>query len=174
MVELIARSPCKDLLPITIGTVTATEVDPGPATLILPRGKGPKTVNGLEPPAPGRMTARGAARLLWFGHGQYLLLGEAPDPGLSADAALVDHSDAWAMVRLDGAGAEAVLARLIPLDLRASAFPPGHTARTEIAHMAGSVTRLGGGAFLLCVFRSMAATLVHDLQTAMQALDARP
>ena len=170
MVDLIAKSPCAGLLPLTHGTVTATEVDPGPVTLIQPlRGA---DLSGL--PGPNETIAQKGARLIWFGRGHVLLIGGAPDPALAQTAALVDQSDAYAWVRVDGAGAADVLARLIPLDLRAAAFPPGATARTDISHMAGSVTRLEDGGFLLAVFRSMAATLVHDLKTAMQALAARP
>lgn len=169
MGDLIAKSPCAGLLPLTHGAVTATEVDPGPVTLIQPLRGG--DLSGL--PGPNRTANRNGARLLWFGRGQALLIGAVPDAALAQEAALVDVSDAYAWVRLDGAGAEAVLARLIPLDLRAAAFPPGTTARTEIAHMTGSVTRLDDGGFLLAVFRSMAATLVHDLQCAMRGLAAR-
>lgn len=169
MAELIARSPCAGLLPCSIGRAAATEVDPGQVTLIQPL----KSARIADLPAPNRTADRGGARLLWFGHGQYLLMGGAPDTALTGRAALTDQSDGWAWVRLDGADAEAVLARLIPLDLRAGRFPPGHTARTEIAHMPGSVTRLGDGGLLLGVFRSMAATLVHDLKTAMRAVAAR-
>ncbi len=169
MVNLIAKSPCANLLPRTIGTVTATEVEPGPVTLIQPRRGAPD----LNLPAPNRMSGKDGARLLWFGRGQYLLMGAAPDAELAKHAALVDQSDGWAWVRLDGAGAEDVLARMIPLDLRPQTFKRGHTARTEIAHMSGSITRLGDASLLICVFRSMANTLVHDLTVAMKAVAAR-
>ena len=88
-------------------------------------------------------------------------------------AALVDQSDAWAVVRLEGEGAEDVLARLVPVDLRLVSFPMGATARSKIGHMSGSVTRVGEDAFWLMVFRSMAETLVHDLKSAMEAVAAR-
>jgi sarcosine oxidase subunit gamma len=61
----------------------------------------------------------------------------------------------------------------VPVDLRAAQFGPGATARTELAHMAASVTRLEDGAFLVMVFRSMAQTLLHDLKSAMEAVAAR-
>ena len=96
-----------------------------------------------------------------------------PDPTLAGHAAMVDQSDGWAVLRLEGAGAAEVLARLVPLDLRAPQFRRGHTARTELQHMMASLTRLGPDAFLIMVFRSMARTLVHDLTSAMEAVAAR-
>ena len=95
----------------------------------------------------------------------------APCPALPAQC--VDHSDAWAIVRLDGADAAAVLSRLTPIDLRATSFKKGHTARTLIGHMTGGVTRLGAQSFEVMVMRSMAATLVHDLVQAAENMDAR-
>ncbi len=179
-VNLIATSPCAGLLPLSIGTMTASE-EPLAALTSIAAFKGQedalsemlKTAHGMGWPKPGRTTGKEGARALWFGQGQALLVGPAPDPGLARHAALTDQSDAWAVVRLSGAGSQAVLARLTPLDLRRGSFKRGHTARTEIAHMMGSLTRLGEEAFLILVFRSMAATLAHDLEAAMQAVAAR-
>jgi sarcosine oxidase gamma subunit len=39
--------------------------------------------------------------------------------------------------------------------------------------MNGSVTRTGADTFLVMVFRSMAGTLLHDLQRAMESIAAR-
>lgn len=180
MAELIARSPCAGLLPLQIGTLTATEL-PQMSLTVLAARKGAesalsealKSAHGMALPAVMRATGKDGARALWFGQGQVLLMGPAPDPALARHAALTDQSDGWAVIRLSGAGAEAALARLTPLDMRRQVFKRGHTARTELAHMMGSLTRLGDDDFLLLVFRSMAATLVHDLQTAMQGVTAR-
>jgi sarcosine oxidase subunit gamma len=180
VVELIAKSPCAGLLPLAIGAQTAAEADPGVLTAILPyRGQDDavsaalEAAHGMAAPAPGRATGRQGARAIWFGRGQLLLAGPAPDPALAASAALVDQSDAWACVELSGPEAEDVLARLVPVDLRAGQFKRGHTARSQIGHMNGSVTRIGAERFLLMVFRSMAATLAHDLKDAMETVAAR-
>jgi len=174
--SLTATSPCAGILPLTIGSVTATEADPGHLTAMAP-GKGLaaalKTAHGLDLPGPGQATGADIARAIWFGRAHVLLMGPAPDPALSAHAALTDISDAWAVVRLSGAGAVDVLARLTPIDLRAPMFQPGQTARTELFHMQASITRLTGDAFLIMVFRSMAQTLVHDLKIAMEGVAAR-
>jgi sarcosine oxidase subunit gamma len=57
--------------------------------------------------------------------------------------------------------------------LREASFKRGHAARSLIGHMHGSVVRLGEDRFLLMVFRSMAATLVHEVVEAMEIVTAR-
>lgn len=180
MAELLAQTPCAGLLPLTEGAVTVAEIDPGPMTAIAPhRGKDKtlagalKRAHGLGWPAPGQSEAADGARILWFGHSHALLMGVDPKATLARHAALTDQGDAWAVVKIEGAGARDVLARLTPLDLRDAAFPKNATARTELAHMQASITRLGDSAYQVMVFRSMAATLVHDLEVAMQAVAAR-
>ncbi len=180
MAELIARTPCAGLLPLTVGGVTATEEHPAAMTSVAPF-KGRAAVlseamgaaHGVAFPSPNRSAAKAGARVIWFGRGQALLIGPVPDPSLAEHAALTDQSDAWAMVRIEGERVEDVLARLVPVDLRAPDFERGHTVRTLVGHMAGSVTRLGPRAFQVMVFRSMAATLVHELKAAMEAVAAR-
>ncbi|MBK0328336.1 sarcosine oxidase subunit gamma [Rhodobacteraceae bacterium F11138] len=180
MVELIARTPCQALLPLEIGGVVVREEDVGRLTSIMPyRGQHAavsatlKAAHGIELPAPGRMYEAQCAQAIWFGRGQTMLIGPAPDAALSRDAALTDQSDAWAVVRLHGDSAEDVLARLVPVDLRAASFSCGHTARTRLMHLAASITRLDDRTFRIMVFRSMAMTLVHDLKTAMEGVAAR-
>jgi sarcosine oxidase subunit gamma len=73
----------------------------------------------------------------------------------------IDHSDAWAIVRLDGSDTSAILVRLTLIDLRAWMFKRGHTTRTLIGHITGGVTRLGVQSFEAMVMRSMVGTLVY-------------
>lgn len=180
MDNLVAKSPCAELLPLTVGGTTAIEMDAGAMTMLSPRKGRADALNkamqagyGLGYPAPNSAGVSGDVRAIWFGHSSAMLVGAVPDEGLSQNAALVDQSDAWAVVRLEGAGAEDVLARLVPVDLRLVSFPVGATARSKIGHMSGSVTRVGEDAYWLMVFRSMAETLVHDLKSAMEAVAAR-
>lgn len=180
MDNLVAKSPCAGLLPLTVGRTSATEVDAGRMTMVSPRkghaealGKVMQSAHGLGFPAPNSAGTAGEVRAIWFGHSSALLIGTEPADGMSEVAALVDQSDAWAVVCLEGAGAEDVLARLVPVDLRLVSFPVGATARSKIGHMSGSVTRVGEDAYWLMVFRSMAETLVHDLKSAMEAVAAR-
>lgn len=178
MVNLVATSPCAGLLPISIGGLTLSEVEAGPITSIAPFAGQAKAVSdavksatGIALPAANRMTSKGGARALWFGNGVALVMG-ADLPAIKG-AAVSDQSDAWAVVQLDGQGAEDVLARLVPVDLRAAHFKKGHTARTMLAHLTVSVTRTGANEFQIMAMRSMAKTLVHDLETAMTGVAAR-
>jgi sarcosine oxidase subunit gamma len=178
--ELIAKSPCAGLLPVSVGALILSEEDLGPLTTLAPfngQAKGLSTAleaaHGMKLPAAGRSTGKAGARAIWFGRDMVLLAGPAPDPSLAKYAALTDQSDAWAVVRLEGQGCEDVLARLCPIDLRGQTFKRGHTARTELRHMMASITRVGANSFQIMVFRSLARTLVHDLKTAMEAVAAR-
>lgn len=180
MAELIAKSPCEGLVPETIGGMSLTEEHPGPMWAVAPfkgrqeaLGKAMEDAHGMAFPAPNRATGTAGSRAIWFGRDMALLMGAEPDTKLAQHAALTDQSDAWAVVQLEGAGAEDVLARLVPADLRSEVFEPGHTVRTELKHMMASVTRTGPQAFQIMVFRSLAKTLVHDLKTAMEGVAAR-
>nr|WP_253196057.1 sarcosine oxidase subunit gamma [Roseovarius sp. PS-C2] len=175
-----AKSPCDGLLPLSIGGVTLSEGAPGAMTCLMPyKGRAGALSGALEAacgiaaPAPGRSTVSDGARILWFGRETLLLIGPEPAPELAQYAAVADHSDAWAVVRLEGPGAVDVLARLVPVDLRESAFAPGATARSELRHMQAAITRLSGDAFEIMVFRSMARALVHDLRDVMESVAAR-
>ena len=179
MVELVAQSPCGNALPVTIGRVSMAEVDLGPLTLIQPFESQAAAMDdcvkrdiGLTLPKSNRSTSNSNARLIWFGHDSYLLAGgQAPD--LTALAAVSDQSDAWACVEVSGDTVEDVLARLVPVDLRASAFPMDATVRTLIGHISAALTRTGDNRILILVFRSMARSLVEDLKEAMEAVAAR-
>lgn len=126
---------------------------------------------GMGFPSPNRTTGKEGARCIWAGQGQAFLLG--PAPGVIRGAAISDQSDAWAVMRLQGVDAEQVLARLVPVNLTAGSFRRGHTVRTMINHMSASITRTGVDTFDIMVFRSMAATAVHELAEAMKSLAAR-
>lgn len=177
MGKLQAISPCAGLLPITIGALSVAEVDVGPITSVTPfEGASSAAVSralGLPFPAPLQSSENGDARCIWVGRGEALLVGALPDPGLGAYAAVVDQSDAWAIVTLTGKGGDDALARLVPVDMRLRAFGVGAAVRTQLGHMNASITRLEDETFMIAVFRSMAGTLVHDLRSALEAVAAR-
>ena len=180
MAELQAISPCAGLLPVTVGAVTLKEVNPGHLTTIAPfagqheaLSAAMQTAHGVRFPDPNTTEKAGAVQAFWFGRDMTLLVGPAPDTRLAGHAALTDQSDAWAAVSLEGSSAQEVLARLVPVDLRATSFTPGQTCRTLLGHMTASITRSAPDAFLILVFRSMAATLVDEVQEAMEAVAAR-
>jgi sarcosine oxidase subunit gamma len=176
--ELLATSPAAGLgLPVTTGAAVLAEWVPGPITAIAPYAAGGAAVAralaplGLAWPEPGRMTVAGAARLAFAGRGVAFLIGAAP-PDFGAAAAVTDQSDGWAGLRLTGAAAVDVLARLVALDLRPGAFPEGSAVRAMLNHMPLCLMRWAGG-FELLVFRSMTRTAVHELAEAMARVAAR-
>ncbi len=179
MPSLIETTPCEGLLPIREGGATLSEAAPAAVTSVAPfRGKARAVAAALKKlglgwPEPGQSLQSGAAACLWTGRDQAFLVGAAPD-GLDGIAALTDQWDGWARMRLEGPGAEAVLARLVPLDLRAAAFPEGAVARTGLNHMMAVLVREGPEAFGIMVFRSMAGSAVHEIAVAMKAVAARP
>ncbi len=173
MANLIALPPCAGLLPVREGGITVTEVTHDRLMSVAPFAGKAKAVSdaikaqvGSGLPAPNRKTGP----VQWFGHGTWMVSGAVELDGF---AAVTDQTDAWATVQIAGDGVEDVLARLVPVDLRATVFKKGHTARTMLAHLSVCVTRVGPVAFEIMVMRSMAATLVHDLQVAMRGVAAR-
>ncbi|WP_428511936.1 sarcosine oxidase subunit gamma [Roseovarius sp.] len=180
MAELKARMPLERLLPMEVAGVRVRQVDLGAMTLVMPyRGRDAalsdalKAAHGLRWPERGRMTGTTTRGVLWFGRAQAMLIGMAPEGGLEENAAVVDQSDAWAVVEIEGDRAAEALARLTPVDLRPGVFEVGHIARTEPSHMTASLTRTGEATYLVMVFRAFAHTLVHELGAALEGVAAR-
>ena len=172
MANLIALTPAEGLLPLTIGDVTLTEVAPATLTSVAPfKGQKKAVSDALKAQVGAGLSAinRRSGAVTWFGHGVWLVSGAVALDG----AAVTDQSDAWTVVEVKGPGAEDVLARLVPIDLRVSVFKKNHTAKTMLAHMSITITRTGPDAFEIIAMRSMAKTLVHDLEVAMRGVAAR-
>ena len=180
VVELMEKSAFDGLLPVEVGDCRIFAAPPEPMHLVSPYKGQEKTLSdamkkahGMAFPAAGRATGKEGARLVWFGLDQAMLIGPVPDARLSAFAAVVDQSDGWAVLRLQGAQTEDVLARLVPVDMRAAHFKRGQTVRTQLQHLHVSITRIGGEVLQIMVMRSMAKTLVDDLQRAMRLVAGR-
>ena len=179
--DLGVKTAWDGLEALKIGAVTLAESAPQSLTTLAPfRGqeaalsKAMTAAHGLAfPPVKGSTTGKKSARSIWFGRDMALLIGPDPDASLAKYAALTDQSAGWAVVELAGLGAEDVLARLCPVDLRLAQFDIGASLRTELKHMMASICRLDKDRFQIMVFRSMAQTLYHDLKTAMEAQAAR-
>ncbi len=174
--ELIAKSAL-DGRALTLGGVKLAEVDAGPITsvAVFPGGakavaKGLKAL-GLAMPEPGTFAEKKTARIIWTGRDQAFLM-RADCPALEG-AAVTDQSDGWAVLGLSGMAAVDVLARLVPVDLRLAGCPVGTAQRSQLNHMNVVILRTGDHAFEILVFRSMARTAWHELETAMQMLAAR-
>ena len=173
MAKLIALTPCADLLPLEDGGVVVTEVSVDRLSSVAPfKGKSNAVSDSLKAQIGAALPAanRRAGPVTWFGHGVWMVAEAVSLDGL---AAVTDQSDAWAVLQIEGARVEDVLARLVPVDLRGNVFKENHVAKTMLGHMSVTLSRVGPQKFEIMVMRSMAATLVHDLQVAMCGVAAR-
>lgn len=178
MVELL-ETPAVLGLPVTHGTLTLSLDTARVLTSLQPfagqHGQVSelmKAHHGAALPCVGRMSGRAGNRVYWAGQGAYLLSGPA-DAALATCAAVVDQTDGWVCFTLSGARVEQALARLSPLDMRASVFKRGHVARTEVMHMMALIARTGEDSFEIFVMRSFARTASHDLIGAMKTCELR-
>ena len=174
MVKLIASDPVAGMVSLEGDGARVTPQRWVPLTSLAPRGlglsKALKAAHGVDVPAPGQMSAANGVRCLWFSATHFLLVGSAPDATLTKAAALTDQSDAWVRVLIEGPRAAEMLAYLTPLDLRDGAFPVGSVARSLIGHMNAAIVRTGGETYEVFAFRSMAQTLMHEMDEALRAL----
>lgn len=171
MADLIP-TPALATPPHEAGGACLSLADPGPITGIALYPGQSADVAGLGFPAPGQAILSGDRVLVWTGRAQAFLIGAPAPEGLQDRAAVTDQSDGWACLSLAGPAAEAVLARLVALDLRATVFPPGAAARTTLNHLPMVLWRDAEG-FRMLVFRSMARTAWHEVCEAMARVQAR-
>ena len=178
MPELIAKSPLSGFWPVTYGGLRLSEQLLGPITSIAVfPGQDQPVADALKPlglafPAPNTLTTSGEATLIWTARNQAFLIGVSA-PAAIQGAALTDQSDGWACLSLAGPQTQDALMRLYPLDLRLNAFPQGACVRAPLNHMQSIILRRTPYAFDLLVFRSMARTAWHEVQSAMKTLAAR-
>lgn len=174
MANLTAKTPFEGLLPLEAGDVHLSEVTYGSITWIAPhKGQTAKVSRALDKLAGADFPSPNTHSngVVWFGPDQALVLG-APVTQITG-AAVVDQSSAWAVCAMEGAAAVDVLARLVPIDLREGVFGVGSAARTVLGHMNCVLMRVSSTRYEVMVFRSMAATLVHELDRAMGMVAAR-
>lgn len=156
----LARAEAR-LSALPMGRITAIAPFPGAEGAVAER------LGGF--PGPGQVIDSAAGRLVWAGRAAAFLFAPAPD--LGDLAAVTDQSDGWAGLRLEGADAAAVLARLVPLDLGVMAAPA--CARSQLNHLPLLLIHPAPEAYELWSYRSMARTLVHELVAAMAGVAAR-
>lgn len=172
MADLIATPPFADLdVPVTLGSVRASPLPMATVHAIAPfPGRMADVAARLGGfPAPGQVLDTPTGRLVWAGREAAFLWGAAPD--LTGLAAVTDQSDGWAGLRLEGAGAADVLARLVPVDL-ATLSPPA-AIRSQLNHLPLLLIHPAAETWDLWSFRSMAGTLVHEVEAAMRGVAAR-
>lgn len=121
---------------------------------------------GLALPAAGKRISGSDIALQWSGPDQWLAIARrdvARDlevelkPLLAGLAAIVDHSDARAVVTISGAHARDVLAKGLPIDLHERAFRVGDVAITHANHIGVTITQTGDEpAYEIMLYRSYA------------------
>jgi heterotetrameric sarcosine oxidase gamma subunit len=174
--ELIAKSALEGRS-VTLGAVSLAEVAVGPITSLAVFPGGAKAVAkalkglGLTFPEPNCFAEKRGVRIVWTGRDQAFLIGIEP-PAIEG-AAVTDQTDGWAVLGVSGSGTVDALARLVPVDLRLTAFPVGRVLRTQVNHMNAVILRTGDYAVEIMVFRSMARTAWHEIVAAMEMMAAR-
>lgn len=158
-------------LPIRIGATVLSALPPVPRWSLAPfRGRAAAVAEALGGLLePGQLShLPGGGRAIWAGLDLWLLEGPRP---ATDDAAVTDQTDAWTALRLEGAGARATLARLLPIDLDPAVLPDDRALRSVLHHTPCLLVTAAGG-FDLLVPRSYTHTAVHDLTTAMTSVAA--
>lgn len=167
MPELIAKTALSGQAPVTHADTTLAEADLGQITGIAcfpgQMAKVKTALGGF--PGPNCH----ADGLVWTGPEQAFLIGR-PAPDLGGLAAVTDQSGGWAALSLKGPMAPEALMRLVPLDLRH--FGAGQAARAPLGHMQSVLLGQEDG-FVILIFRSMARTAWHEIETALKMLAAR-
>lgn len=113
---------------------------------------------------PGVGESAGSASLSfhWCGADQYYAIAEGKADGdlyrdlkarLDGLASCSDQSHGRVILRVQGPKARALLAKGTPIDLHPSAFGPGKSAVTQMAHVGVHLVQTGEDAFELSVFR---------------------
>jgi methylglutamate dehydrogenase subunit D len=117
-------------------------------TVIARKGKAKAVADALK-------AMRGAV-VQWAGPDQYFVLEKPYDEltkKLSGIASCSDQSHGRVIIRIEGPKVRQVLAKGSPVDFHDSEFAIGKSALTQMAHVGVHVTRVGGDAFELSVFR---------------------
>ncbi|MEM0923010.1 MAG: sarcosine oxidase subunit gamma [Pseudomonadota bacterium] len=122
--------------------------------------------------APGPLTAVDGAKgeLLRIDPVRWLWVGETAQtaPDIGGAGTVLDLSHARTVIRITGARAPDLMARMVPLDLRPTAFGPGRVATSGIHHVAVTLQGRENGVDLYC-FRSFGRAIwEHLTETAAQ------
>ena len=134
------------------------------------------SVLGLDLPGQRQVITGETAQALWMSPDELLVVlpyAEAPMTAARLEAALEGEfatvavvSDARALIRVSGAQARDVLAKLMPVDF--TDFPVGAVRRTRAAQVAAAVWRTSEADWSLVCFRSVAGYLWEALATVSQ------
>jgi len=170
----IARSPIAPLPPLVLrdgwevserrSTADLTLADLTPMPKLLVRG-----IGALRVPF-GRAERDGTTLVIGSGPGEWLALGGHPRLEAGGElVSVVDLTHGRALLRLSGAGAGSVLAKLCAIDLSERTTPDGAAFRSSVAKLVTDVVRddcAGTRSYLLHCERSSGQYLFDALLDA--------
>ena len=165
--------------------IEITEVrDRAVVSLAVPNGRQSQLEDRIESrfgvalPQTGKSTQsqRDNARLLGLARDQFFVkFDEGPDDPaahikelVGESGYVVDQSDSWVMLSVQGANSRSMLERLCPLNLSPAVFAVGDVARTVMEHHAAIILREGDDRYLLMSPRSSAESFVHAVTTSTE------
>jgi sarcosine oxidase subunit gamma len=159
------------------GVIVSDRDGLGIATVLVRNGQADalaarvKDMFGIDLPHGPRRAASGS--VAFAGTGPETLLATAENGAnafaaslmetLRDQAAVVDQSDGYAVLRLSGPSVREALAKGVSLDLHARAFAVGDVAATIVSHIGATLWRLDDGkdgspVFEVVIFRSLASS----------------
>lgn len=128
-------------------------------------GKALEAAYKLALPGVGESTGANGLAFHWCGADQYFAIAEGKaegalyrelKAGLDGLASCSDQSHGRVIIRVSGPKVRALLAKGTPIDLHPSAFGPGRSAMTQMAHIGVHLIQTGDDSFELSVFRGFA------------------
>ncbi|UCI18687.1 sarcosine oxidase subunit gamma [Mesorhizobium sp. B2-1-8] len=137
--------------------------------------KAAKARFGLAAPETPKTAGAAEATLIWSGPDQFFVLSKGGrhqaaslSPVFAASASLSDQSHARVLIRISGAKARALLAKLSSIDLYPATFPVGAAAATSMDHTSVTLWRGndapdGQAVFNVLVFATFAESLWHTM-----------
>ena len=183
---LTAASPL-DGFNVRLDQIAITEVsDRALVSLAVPNGKQQqlaeriKTVFAADLPQPGKsaVAQRDSARLLGLARDQFFIAFDdhQSDPEahikdlVGETGYVVDQSDSWVMLSVEGARSRSMLERICPIDLNPASFAIGDVARTVMEHHSAIIVREGEDGYLLLSPRSSAKSFAHAVQVSAESI----
>lgn len=165
------------------GSVTLTEVyDRAMVSIAIARGSADQVtkvlsdVYGVHLPETGHsvVSAHRNARIVGLSPDQLFVIfdpsSEPPVDTIGTDFAegayLVDQSDSWVAVKIEGRQVRDVLERICPINIQADRFLVDQVARTAMEHLGVILIRQSEDAFLMLSPRSSANSFLHVLETS--------
>jgi sarcosine oxidase subunit gamma len=120
---------------------------------------------GVDLPSGPKRVVAGEVAFVGTGPGKWLAIAEhGADLAFAGVAAVVDQSDAWGVVRVEGPAAREALQKLLPIDLHPRAFGPGDAAATSLGHIGVLLWQLDAApCYEIAAPRSYAGSFCHAL-----------